>query len=107
MSPSDKDPVPFMQFPNAAGQSYQALQTNLSEAASSLNLASSKVVTSVKREPDEQAASASSFVGCYKELLTAGLMLAGVAKARTCTYTVTALATVLAVWGVGRDRGWG
>ena len=73
--------APFMQFPDAAGLSYQALQARLTEAVSSLNLASSKVVTSMKREPDEQSASANNFVGCYKGLLTAGLMLASVAKA--------------------------
>ena len=84
------DITPFIQFPDTSGRSYQELQANLNGAASALNLASSKVVTSMKREPEEQAASASNFVGCYKELLTAGLMLAGVAKVhvRVCTFSL-------------------
>lgn len=43
-------------------------------------MASGEVVTSMRRDPDEQAASAGNFVGCYKELLTAGLRLAGMSK---------------------------
>ena len=67
-------------FPHAAGQSYQRLQANLSASASSLNMASSEVISSAQGTPDKQAASGGIFSGKFEELLKTGMVLASASK---------------------------
>ena len=70
------------QFPDAAGASYQTLQSNLSSAAAALNVTGSEVVAAARATPEQQAIATVKFAHCYEELLKAGLTLAGASKVR-------------------------